>query len=396
VGVFRRRYRDEQGVLRTSRFFYCTDPRTGEPRSLRVTDERLALIAYAELLREHERRVVGVATYDETRRAKPLALLEAFLRAKADLNLDPRHLDNEEHRVRCFLERVGSVAELTTARVEELLPVIADAREEASRRRQPGRKRHRMSPRTRNAYLTSLRAFFSWLVETKRWGENPCDAVARAEVKGPANERWSLTREQLTALVDYPVPLWRAVAYLLAATTGLRRGELKQLLEPDLDLTRAQIRARARMTKNSDDETLPLPPWTVEMLRDYLRAVPPDFRPSTAGKPTPPRGRRLLLAVPTVKTLRRDLKRVGVDPVNEAGDVFDFHSLRVSCATILAVEGVGLQLVSRIMRHSDVRLTQAIYTRLVLHDTRSAVAAFRPARTEPARKTAGGSGGSPA
>jgi len=393
MGVFQRRYRDEKGVLRTSRFFYCTDPQTGQPRSLRVTDRRLAEIAWGEILRDHEKRVVGVNTYDETRRARPLALLEAFLRAKQDRNLDERHLDNEEHRVRCFLSRVSSITELTTARIEELLPVIADAQEQRSRERQPARRRHRMSPRTRNAYLTSLRAFFAWLVESKRWHENPCDAVERAEVKGPANERWSLTREQLTALVDYPVPVWRAVAYLLAATTGLRRGELRQLLEADVNLERATLRCRARCTKNAEDETLPLPPWTVEMLRDYLRAVPPDFRPNTAGKPVPARGKRLLLAVPTVKTLRRDLERVGIAPVNEAGDVFDFHSLRVSCATILAVEGVGLQLVSRIMRHSDVRLTQEIYTRLVLHDTRGAVAAFRPAgaRPEPVRRPAGGS-----
>lgn len=394
MGVYRRRYRDERGVLRTSRFFYCTDPSTHQPRSLRVTDQRLAEVAYGDLLRDHEKRVVGIDTFDATRRARPLSLLEDYLRAKKDQNLTEQHLDNEEHRLRCFLSRVGSITELTAARVEALLPIIADAREAESRRTKPGRKKHRMGPRTRNGYLTTLRAFFEWLVTTKRWGENPCLGVARAEVKGPENERWALTREQLTALVDYPVPIWRAVAYLLAATTGLRRGELAAIVEADVDLDRCTIRARARMTKNAADETLPLPPWTVEMLRGYLAAVPPDFRPSAAGKPVQPRGKRLLLAVPTVKTLRRDLERVGIEPMNEAGDRFDLHCLRVSCATILAVAGVGLQIVSRLMRHSDVRLTMAVYTKLVLHDAHAAVAVLRPAPgPERVRGSAGGTAG---
>ncbi|HYE89690.1 MAG TPA: site-specific integrase [Terriglobales bacterium] len=390
MGVYKRRYRDQKDVLRTSRFWYCTDPATGAPRSLHVTGQRVAEMMLGDLVRAHELRAAGCDTFEETRRAKPLDLLESYVREKSRQNRVERYIADTETRLKAFLVRVDSVADLTPTRVEALLPAIVDDAETARRKARPGAPRHRMGARTQNGYLAALRTFFRWLIRTKRWGVNPIDAVERVKVKGPETERWSLTREQLTALVDPDhVPIWRSVCYLLAATTGLRRGELRTLREADVDLAAATVRARARMTKNSDDETLPLPEWTVELVRAYLAVVPPSFVPCARGRRVGPRGARLLINVPAVPTLRRDLKRVGISATNAAGDVFDFHSLRVSTATILAVEGVGLQLVSRIMRHSDVRLTQAIYTRLVLHDTRAAVAAFRPVRPEPVQETAG-------
>lgn len=394
MGVFRRSYR-EKGVLRTSRFWYVTDPATGEPRSLRVTDRRVAEMIAGDMLRQHELRVAGVETHHETRRARPLALLEEYEQHMARLNLAPRHVDGSAQRVRAFLSRVDSIADLTPSRIESLMVVVMDAQEAERRTKRPGAKRHRMGAKSQRGYLSALHTFFAWLLASKRWHEQPLLGVRRPKLKGQdAPERWALTREQLTAFIDPGhVPIWRAACYLLAATTGLRRGELRQLLEADLDLERGEVRARARMTKDAEDATLPLPPWTVEVLRLYLRACSPTFLPCQRGRPGRPRGARLFASVPQVPTLRRDLERAGISPVNEAGDVFDLHSLRVSFATLLAREGVGLQVVCDLMRHSDVRLTQAIYTRLVLHDRRAAVAALEPVRQpEPAAGTAGAAG----
>ena len=49
----------------------------------------------------------------------------------------------------------------------------------------------------------------------------------------------------------------------------------------------------------------------------------------------------------------------------------DFHSLRHTFGTFLALSGTKPQIAQRLMRHSDPRLTQNLYTHLTVADTAS-------------------------
>ena len=61
-------------------------------------------------------------------------------------------------------------------------------------------------------------------------------------------------------------------------------------------------------------------------------------------------------------TFRRDLKRAGIEVLDALGRKVDFHALRKTFATRLAVKGVPQRFAQELMRHSDANLTAGIYT----------------------------------
>ena len=69
--------------------------------------------------------------------------------------------------------------------------------------------------------------------------------------------------------------------------------------------------------------------------------------------------------------LRRDLDAAGVPFEDTAGRRLDFHSLRGTFATNLAMAGVSPKAAQELMRHSDINLTMRTYTQLSLIDVAS-------------------------
>ncbi len=153
-------------------------------------------------------------------------------------------------------------------------------------------------------------------------------------------------------------PAKRAAVYLLAATSGLRRAELGRLRWGDVDLERGVVMLRAKTTKNREAAVIPIPGRTVSMLsslRGRAKGTAAVFK-----------------TIPTIRTFYNDLAKAKVERESSAG-ILDFHALRVTFATLLALAGVPLVVAQRLMRHSDPRLTANVYTRIELHDKRAAV-----------------------
>jgi integrase len=67
-------------------------------------------------------------------------------------------------------------------------------------------------------------------------------------------------------------------------------------------------------------------------------------------------------AVPTIKTFNKDLVAAGLPKKDARDRVLDFHALRMTYITHLRLAGVSLDMAKRLARHSDVRLTEDIYT----------------------------------
>jgi len=63
-----------------------------------------------------------------------------------------------------------------------------------------------------------------------------------------------------------------------------------------------------------------------------------------------------------VKTLKKDLSKAGIVFIDESGRRLDFHALRNTFCTLLAVNHVDFIEASHLMRHSDPKLTMKIYT----------------------------------
>ena len=66
--------------------------------------------------------------------------------------------------------------------------------------------------------------------------------------------------------------------------------------------------------------------------------------------------------VPRARTLKKDLEQVGIPFCDEQGRYADFHSLRYSWATHLQRQGVNSRMAMELMRHSDRKLTDRLYT----------------------------------
>ncbi len=71
--------------------------------------------------------------------------------------------------------------------------------------------------------------------------------------------------------------------------------------------------------------------------------------------------------------LTQDLKAAGIPAVDERGFVLDVHALRHTFASMLAKGGVAPRVTQELMRHSDPRQTNSVYTHLQLHDTKGAL-----------------------
>jgi len=213
------------------------------------------------------------------------------------------------------------------------------------------RAKQTMAPKTSNEYLAMFSAFFNWLERNGQWQGNPLKAVVKAETRGrQRRERRALSDDEINRLVQSSGR--RGVVYLVAAFTGLRRGELKALdwCDVELDGETPCLRIRASTTKNKNRATLPLLPPLVEALRD-LR----DSKSSAVGKVFHYR-------VPMMATFRDDLETAGIPFEDTLGRRVDFHALRKTFCTVLQRSGVFMRSAQELMRHRDPRLTNENYT----------------------------------
>jgi integrase len=123
-----------------------------------------------------------------------------------------------------------------------------------------------------------------------------------------------------------------------------------------LDEEKPYILARAATTKNRQDARLSIRP---ELL-DTLRAMRPEHARENGlvfGMVLDVEGGHKL------RRFRHDLKAAGIAYKDDQGRVADFHALsRVTPNTHMGQQGVGERVRQEFMRHSDLRLTSAVYT----------------------------------
>ena len=213
------------------------------------------------------------------------------------------------------------------------------------------RGKQSLHPKTLNEYQWSLSSFVNWLLGAGRLSVNPLAHLSKMATKGAESlKRRAFTLDEVERLRK--VSGRRAVVYVTAAFTGLRRGELQKLEWRDIELAAVNplIRARASTTKNGKEALLPLHPNVVQLLQ--------SVRPATVA-----RGDRVFKGlIPRMPRFYADLKAAGIAPTDEQGRMAVFHSLRNTFATILTLNGKPQREIMELMRHSDMRLTAKVYT----------------------------------
>ena len=311
--------------------------------SLGVRDRHAAQARAAEIVRRLELEAAGLPVAKAPADASPTARILEYEAELVRRGSAPQHVQRTVQRLRDLLARSSRLAEVTPEALRKALQRVGAS----------------VAPQTVNAYRVAAHSFFAWLVREEKWPGNPVDRVARVRAGEPTRVRRALTADELSRLVA-SAGRGRGPAYLLAATTGLRRSELASLTWEDVDLEAATVRVRAASAKNRREAVLPLPAGTVAVL-GRLRG---DEQLPTA---------RVLRSVPNTSTLRKDLTKARI-PFATPDGVVDLHALRVTYGTLLARAGVSLVQAQKLMRHSTPVLTANVYVKLQMDDAREAVA----------------------
>jgi integrase len=234
------------------------------------------------------------------------------------------------------------------------------------------------SIKTSNLYLDAMKQFAAWLVQDRRTAENPLTHLSGGNVKlDRRHDRRALPADELRAVILAAgrsastfrrlTGQDRATLYSVACVSGFRAEELASLFPRafDLDGDSPTVTLAAENAKNGKTAVQPLPPDVTEALRGYLAGRPADqpLWPGTWFKKA-------------AEMLRIELDVCGIPYAVEGPDgplYADFHALRHSYIAMLDKAGVSLKQAMQLARHSDPKLTMAVYGRAQLHDLASAV-----------------------
>ncbi len=241
---------------------------------------------------------------------------------------------------------------------------------------------------TSNRYLTAVKAFCRWLVDHGRLDRNPLTVLRGDNAKvDRRHDRRALLLTELRAVFQAArqsgqtfrglMGRDRAILYAVAAASGFRAGELASLRPGafDLDAEAPTVTLSAEEAKNGKTAVQPLPPDVAGVLRGYL-ADRAGNQPVWPGS----------WCERAADMLRIDLDAAGIPYSVEGpdGPLFaDFHALRHSFIALLDKSGATLKEAMQLARHSDPKLTMAVYGRAQLHDLAEAVGRLPALLDEP-------------
>lgn len=232
------------------------------------------------------------------------------------------------------------------------------------------------SPRTYNSHLVACKSFTSWLRRTGRVTVDPLAMLSRMKESGERKRpRRALSETEITKLLDaadsgpilvkVPGPD-RAMLYRVLFATGLRFSEALSMTPESFELDHPdgpRVRIGAVSTKNGDAAFQPLPPAVAETLGPWLVGREP-------GKPVWRKPHNACRA-----WLKKDLAAAGVPYKDAHGAYADFHATRHTFVTMLNRAGVPLATAMSLARHSDPKLTTAVYHHHNEIDRRAAIEA---------------------
>ena len=231
-------------------------------------------------------------------------------------------------------------------------------------------------------HLMALSGFVRWLVEHGKLSTNPLTRMKKPSPIRETDRRMLLPDEwhelRRALLVEGRERHWmtaneRVVLYATAIQTGLRADELRSLSTSQLYLDGDPpfIICSARKTKNKKDCKQYIKPDLAVELRANLDGglVFPNMpdRGRVAGMIRADLAAARVAWVGEAKNEEERAQRERSDfllAVNQAGEYFDFHSLRHSCGAWLALSGCHPKVVQTVMRHANINLTMGTYGHL--------------------------------
>jgi integrase len=233
-----------------------------------------------------------------------------------------------------------------------------------------------LAPSTVNKIHTVLHKAFGQAVRWSLIPRNPTDAV-KAPRPAPEEMR-PHSADETRRLLDAGKGDRLEALYVLAVTTGMRRGELLGLKWSDLDLENARLSIQRTLTRTDNGKrvalgdlktkksgrTIRLTPQAVKALRSHLEWQLGQIEArgdlyedqglvfaSEAGTPINPSNLRQRSLAPL-------LKKAGLPHIR-------FHDLRHTCATLLLSKGVHPKFVQELLGHATIAITLDTYSHVM-------------------------------
>lgn len=196
---------------------------------------------------------------------------------------------------------------------------------------------------TVNRYLASLSSCLNYGVKTLQWIErNPCEKIEKPK-ENKGRVRFLSDDERLSLLKACEAHKDLYLAVVLALSTGARQSEIMTLRFSQIDFVRKVITLHD--TKNGDKRALPLVGSAFALIqgRSKVRSIEDDrlFPPTKLAK----KSDYLDLRQPWEKALK-------------VADIDDFHwhDLRHTAASYMAMSGVSLVEISKILGHRTMQM----------------------------------------
>lgn len=317
-------YRDENGKRRTVGGYKDKDATLALARELETRAERIS---------------AGIPVVQKEKVREPLErVIQEYIDTLKDQGSAKDYIRMVRQRLETMRTACGwaTLRDLSRQSIESFLKTI----------RAKGR-----SNATLRYYFAAARSFMNWCIQEGWLTENPLKnlRVPQSGAKGPTRPRRAFTEAELKALLEVAGP--RRAVYAVAAMSGLRRDELRNLERGDVSFDPPTWHLRPEATKARRRELLPMLPDCVPFVRQACEEATSErvFTP------------------PCIKTFHRDCRRAGIRRRDDRGRYLDFHSLRYTFCTMLA-KVLPIQKVMILMRHRDIRLTANLYMDLGLTD----------------------------
>lgn len=334
--------------------------------ALRTSKKRPARKRLTQLEAQYERGEVDPWT--DPVRFEKLTIQDAiqvFLNAKQDVWRSTTHSVYKQ-QLEAWERLCPPTLMLKALRAEHLRPYIYEHME-------PDSRANTLSSATKRKRYRHIRAFINWLMETGRLTHNPLNDISQpdTEKKSPV----FLSRKGLGKLLSciqnhgqtvtnqagQPSDVqWLVDLINVAVCTGMRRGELVNLQWQDVSLEKKVVAVRNRgtfTTKNGHERRVPI---RADALAT-LRRTHSEREPAPGDMVFVDRRGRAIRPDRATKRFKFFVRKADL-PDSEA---LHFHSLRHTCGTWLASNGVSIRLIQEILGHTS-HTTSEIYAHISL------------------------------
>jgi integrase len=222
-----------------------------------------------------------------------------------------------------------------------------------------GKRAKKAKPLTTNtqiAYLKKLKVVFRSAIENGIINKNPFDSISKEQLpKRAATEIPFLTFDEVQRLNATPCSTDIKAAYLFACYTGLRFSDISRLTWGNIKEVNKETMIVYKQKKTGKQEYLNLATPALSILKGKKRQADTDE----------------IFQLWTNENTNRHLRRFATDAGLDGCKV-TFHTARHTAATMLLNLGVAIEVVSKILGHSDIKTTQ-IYAKVLAEQVKTGI-----------------------